>query len=347
MNNWLIYGANGYSGALIATEAKARGLMPILAGRNEKAIKALAEELGFKWSIFDLEDPQNIMRNVQDMQLVLNCAGPFSATSRPLINACIQSKAHYIDITGEISVFEYAHSQNKLAEKANIILCPGVGFDVIPTDCVAAQLKEMLPDANFLALGFDSKSGLSPGTAKTAVEALALGGRARIDGQIQRVPLAWKSRRIDFGKGEKLATTISWGDVCTAFYTTGIPNIEVYIPISPKRLSMLKKLNYVRWFLGFKWVQKYLKSKAGAQKGPNQKQRQEQLTRVWGEVKNAQGESKRIRITTANGYALTVSGSLTIAEHLLKPQVMNGYRTPSQLMGADFIMKLPGYADLL
>lgn len=345
MSNWLIYGANGYTGQLIAREAKLRGLNPILAGRNETSINALAEKLGFNSCIFDLKNRQNIVRKLANVQLVLNCAGPFSSTCQPLIDACIQSKVHYLDITGEISVFEYAHSQNQLAEESDIILCPGVGFDVIPTDCIAAQLKQILPDASYLALGFDSSSRISPGTAKTAIEGLALGGKARVNGQIRRVPLAWKSRWIDFGRGEKLATTIPWGDVSTAFYTTGIPNIEVYIPISPKRLSMLKKINYIRWCLGIKWVQNFLKSKLAKQKGPDPKQLQNQLTSVWGEVKNIQGDSKNIRITTANGYTLTVAGSLAVAEYLLKTRLKGGYKTPSQLMGADFITRLPGYAS--
>lgn len=345
MANWMIYGANGYTGELIAREAKARGLHPILAGRNEKAIRALAEKLGFNNRIFNLSDQKNTVNQLLDVQLVLNCAGPFSTTSQQMITACIQSGTHYIDITGEISTFEYAHSQNLLAQEANIVLCPGVGFDVTPTDCIAAQLKQMLPDANYLALGFDSNSAMSPGTAKTAVEGLAIGGKVRINSQIKTVPLAWKTRFIDFGTGEKLATTIPWGDVSTAFYTTGIPNIEVYIPISPKRLSMLKRVNYIRWIFGWRFVQRFLKKKAAEQKGPNREQFKSQLTYVWGEAINAQGQSKTVRITTANGYALTVASSLGIAEYLLKNKLNGGYRTPSQLMGLDFITKLAGYSD--
>lgn len=341
----MIYGANGYTGELIAREAKARNLHPILAGRNENAIKHLAEELGFKPCIFGLSDQLNIIKQLSNVQLVLNCAGPFSSTSEPMIKACLRSGTHYIDITGEISIFEYAHSQNLQAEEANIILCPGVGFDVTPTDCIASQLKEMIPDANYLALGFDSNSGISPGTAKTAIEGLAVGGKVRINGQIKTVPLAWKTRHINFGNGEKLATTIPWGDVSTAYYTTGIPNIEVYIPISPKRVSILKRANYIRWFLGLSFIQSFLKKKAAQQKGPNSEQLKSQLTYVWGEAKNSQGISKTVRIRTANGYALTVASSLGVAEHLLKNPVKGGYRTPSQLMGSDFITKLPGYGE--
>lgn len=345
MNNWMIYGANGYTGELIAREAKARGLTPIIAGRNQKEIKSLAEELGFSNRVFDLHDQQNLVTQLSDVQLVLNCAGPFSSTSQPMIKACIQSGTHYLDITGEISVFEYAHNQNLQAEAANIILCPGVGFDVIPTDSIAAKLKQALPDANYLALGFDTNSGLSPGTAKTAVEGLAHGGKVRINGQIKTVPLGWKTRTIDFGKGEKLATTIPWGDVSTAYYTTGIPNIEVYIPVSERKLSILKRANYIRWLLGFNPVQNFLKRKAAKQKGPNAEQLKHLVTYVWGEAKNAKGESKIARITTANGYALTISGSLAVVEYLLKNKVTGGYTTPSQLMGTDFISKLPGSSE--
>lgn len=346
MNEWMIYGANGYTGELIAREAKTRGLKPILAGRNEKAIISLAKELELNNRIFNLSDPGDIIYHLTGVKLVLNCAGPFSHTSQQMIKACIQSGTDYIDITGEISVFEYAHSQNALAEEANIILCPGVGFDVTPTDCIAAQLKQILPDANYLALGFQSNSVLSPGTAKTAIEGLALGGKVRIDREIQTVPLAWKTRLIDFGKGEQLATTIPWGDVSTAYYTTGIPNIEVYIPISAKRLSILKRANYIRRLFGLSFIQSYLKKKAAKQKGPDIEQLKSQLTYVWGESKNAQGESKTIRITTTNGYALTVASSVGVAEYLLKNKIKGGYKTPSQLMGSDYITKLPGYTTV-
>ncbi len=338
----MIYGANGYTGELIAREAKARGHQPILAGRNDKEIKSLAEELGFISRVFDLNDSKNLKKQLSDIHLVLNCAGPFSSTSKPVIEACMQTGVHYLDITGEISVFEYAHGQDSQARSAGILICPGVGFDVIPTDCMAATLKQILPDANYLALGFDTGSGLSPGTAKTAVEGLAQGGKVRVEGKIKQVPLAWKTRKIDFGTGEKLAATIPWGDVSTAYYTTGIPNIEVYIPVPKKRLSLLKKLNYIRWLLALPPIQALLKKKAAKLEGPNPEQLEKLKTYVWGEVKNAQGERKTARLTTANGYLLTVQGSLAVVEYLLENSVPTGYITPAKLMGNDFIIKLPG-----
>jgi short subunit dehydrogenase-like uncharacterized protein len=344
---WMIYGANGYTGELIAREARRRGESPVLAGRSNR-VERLAQELGFEHRVFDLEDNHQIGQHLQGISLVLHCAGPFSATSAPMIEGCLQAGAHYLDITGEISVFEHAHAQAARAKKSGIVICPGVGFDVIPTDCVAAALKKALPDATHLALGFDSRSGFSPGTAKTSVEGLASGGRARINGKISKVPMAWKVRRIRFGRDEKLAMTIPWGDVCTAWYSTGIPDIEVYIPVSERVVKSAKLSNYVRPLLGLSLVQDFMKKRIGKTvKGPDAATRDKLTTAVWGEASNAAGQKKTARITTANGYSLTVTGSLAVVEYLLKNTVPAGSYTPSLLLGAELVSTLPGSGPLV
>ena len=190
---WMIYGANGYTGALIARQAVANGQRPILAGRNSAAVAALADELGLEGRVFELHNAEELGRQLADIDLVLHCAGPFSATSAPMIEGCLAARAHYLDISGEIAVFEHAQAQATRATEAGVVLCPGVGFDVIPTDCVAARLAEAMPEATHLALGFDSRSGFSPGTAKTSVEALGQGGSIRRTSRITPVPLAWRT----------------------------------------------------------------------------------------------------------------------------------------------------------
>lgn len=338
---WMIYGANGYTGELIAREAKKRGLTPVLAGRSEDKVRPLAAELGLESRSFSLDSNAEVDRGLAGIGLVLHCAGPFSHTSAPMIEGCLRQKAHYLDITGEIAVFEHAQAQQARAQAAGVVLCPGVGFDVIPTDCVAAALKQALPDATHLALGFDSRSGFSPGTAKTSVEGLALGGRIRRNGRIEAVPLAWRTRRIDFGDGEKLAMTIPWGDVSTAYHSTGIPNIEVYLPGSPRLIRNAQRLNHVRWLLGLKPVQALLKKQAGKTRGPGAELRAKQPTFVWGEAKNARGEVRTARLRTANGYSLTVTGSLAVVQHLLVNSAAGGAYTPSKLVGPELVLTLP------
>lgn len=348
MPNWMIYGANGYTGALIAREAKRRTLQPVLAGRNREQIEKLANELQLPCRVFDLRDAEEAAKQIKGMRVVLHCAGPFSATSTPMIEACLAAGAHYLDITGEIGVFEHAHAQHARASSAGIVICPGVGFDVIPTDCVAGALKAALPDATQLRLGFDSRSGFSPGTAKTSVEGLAQGGKVRKNGKIVTVPLAAQTRRIDFGDGEKLAMTIPWGDVATAYYSTGIPDIEVYIPASPGMVMSARYASHFRWLLGFKPVQGLMKKRIGSTvKGPDEAARNRLPTHVWGEAVNAQGQKKTARIKTANGYSLTVTGSLAIVEHLLRSRPAGGYYTPSALAGTDLVTRLPGSGKLV
>ncbi|MET0593209.1 MAG: saccharopine dehydrogenase NADP-binding domain-containing protein [Polyangiaceae bacterium] len=343
---WLIYGANGYTGELIAREAKKRGLSPVLGGRSADKVGKLATELGFEQRVFPIDDGASMAAHLDGIGLVLHCAGPFSATSAPMIDACIRAKAHYLDITGEIAVFEHAQTKSAAAKTAGVVVCPGVGFDVIPTDCVAAALKEALPDATHLALGFDSNSVLSAGTAKTTVEGIPQGGKVRRNGKIVDVPHAHATRRIDFGKGEKLAMSVPWGDVSTAFYTTGVPDIEVFVPTTPMLLFGTRQANHFGWLLGSKMVQDFLKGLAAKSKGPTAEQLDKQSTYVWGEATNARGEKKTARIRTANGYAITVTGALAVAEFLLKNRPEGGTYTPARLMGPDLVTKLPGSSPL-
>lgn len=338
----MVYGANGYTGELIARKAVADGLKPVVAGRSRDKVERLASELGLEARVFGLDNVEEIASHLQGITVVLHCAGPFSATAEPMMRACIKAGAHYLDITGEISVFEQAQQLDALAKTAGVVLCPGVGFDVIPTDCVAAKLKEELPDATHLSLGFDSRSGFSPGTAKTSVEGLAQGGKVRRSGAIVSVPLAFKVREINFGDGSKLAMTIPWGDVSTAFHSTGIPNIEVFIPGSPRMFKGAKRANWVRPLLGLGFVQDMIKARIDKTvKGPSEKARQAMPTFVWGEARNGKGQKRTVRIKTANGYSLTIVGSLAVANHLLKKKVASGAMTPSRLMGADFVTTLP------
>ena len=347
--SWTIYGANGYTGRLIVAEAVSRGHRPVLAGRNTAALRAMGAEYGLPVRAFALDDPAVVRQALKGQALVLHCAGPFSATSAPMLDACLATKAHYLDITGEIDVFAAAHARDAEAKAAGIVVLPGAGFDVVPTDCLAAQLKAALPEATELVLAFEAGGGPSPGTAKTGVEGLGQGGRARIDGKLVRVPLAWKSRRFDRAPAGaapdlRLAMTIPWGDLYTAFVSTGIPNIETYLGASQATVSRLRLLRLLGPALGLSPVQALLKSRiTSSVPGPSAEQRERSTTTVWGEVRDAAGRERRLRLRTPNGYTLTALAALGIVERLVRGAApAGGYYTPSQLMGADYVQSLPG-----
>jgi len=343
MHPILIYGANGYTGKLIAAEACRRGLKPVLAGRNRDALDALAEPLKLTRRVFELGDSAEIDRNLDGIRIVLNCAGPFSRTCRPLLEACLRNQVHYLDITGEIDVFSLCHQNHKRAQHEGVVVFPGTGFDVVPTDCLAAMLKHRMPDASHLVLAFEAAGGPSPGTARTSVAGLAKGGRARIDGEVVEVPLAWKSRSFIREDGsERSAVSIPWGDVYTAFVSTGIPNIETYMSMPAKTIANLARLRHLRGVRAWAPVQNFRQGKAAQTAGPDEQRRQVSGCQVWGEVRNASGKQASLSLITPNGYSLTVSASLGIVEHLLANKPAGGYYTPSLLMGEDYVLGLPG-----
>ncbi|MDH1262166.1 saccharopine dehydrogenase NADP-binding domain-containing protein [Pseudomonas sp. GD03944] len=347
-HNWLIYGANGYTGHLLAEQARREGLTPILAGRSPDAVHAVGSALGLECRVFDVQHPERTLEALADVAVVAHCAGPFSATSAPMIDACLASASHYVDITGEIGVFEAAHARDAQARELGVVVCPGVGFDVIPTDCLAACLHQAMPDARELALGFDTASGLSPGTAKTTVEGLSLGGKVRRGGVITDVPLGYKRRTIDFGRGQKSAVTIPWGDVATAYYSTAIDNIEVYLPTPPALAMGMRLIDPLRPLFGLPRVQDWLKQQVQARiQGPDQNARERLRTWVWGEVRNAVGQVKSARVETANGYEVTVHGALLAVRHLLAYHGAGGYFTPSRLLGARCVEQLPGSGSIV
>lgn len=339
--SWMIYGANGYTGELIAREAVARGMRPVLAGRNRKAIESLGKALGLETQVFALD--ADLISELQGHRLVLHCAGPFSVTSAPMIEACLASNTHYLDITGEIDVFEHAWNQDERARKADVLLCPGVGFDVVPTDCLAAGLVSRLPAATSLILAFEAGGGPSRGTAKTSVEGLGKGGRIRENGELRRVPSAWKSRQIPFPGGERSAVTIPWGDVFTAWVSTGIPNIQVYMSMSPAAINKMKRLASLGPILSWGLVQGWLRRQVGKRiSGPDESRRADTGVQVWGEASSADGRRVEASLTGPNGYDMTVTASLGIVEKLLEKTFAGGFMTPSLLMGPDYAATLPG-----
>lgn len=341
-NNFLIYGANGYTGELITRYAAERGLKPILAGRNEARISELAGKYGFEYRVFSLDDTAKLDAALQEVDMVLHCAGPFSITSLPMVKACLRNKKHYTDITGEISVFETCAAMDKQAVDAGVMVMPGVGFDVVPSDCLAKHLKDRLPSATHLSLAFYGMGRISHGTQATMTMNVGRGGAIRKDGKITAVPAAWKTREIDFGEGvTKTGVTIPWGDVSTAFYSTGIPNIEVFTVVPKGALKAMKMSRYIGWLLATRPVQKYLQSKIPPG-GPSDAEREKGKTLMWGEARDAHGNRVEARQQGPEGYTVTALAALNIAEKIMSGNFTPGFQTPAKVYGAELISEIDG-----
>lgn len=343
MSKFLLYGANGYTGRLIAREAVVRGLRPILAGRNADAVGVPARELGLEQRIFSLDDATATRTALEGVAAVLHCSGPFARTATPMVDACLSARVHYLDITGEIGVFESLAARDTEAMASGILLMPGVGFDVVPSDCLAAHLHRRLPGAKHLALGFHGIGRYSRGTATTIVENLHRGGCMRREGVLTSVPAAWRTRDIDFGQGPTLAVTIPWGDVSTAYRSTGIGNIEVYTAVARRELRFMRLSRHLGWALRSSLVQNFLKRRIQAgPPGPSDEERAKGYTLLWGEVDDAQGRRMVSRLWGPEGYTFTMLTALAVLARVLAGDAPPGYQTPSLAYGADFVLDVPG-----
>lgn len=260
-----------------------------------------------------------------------------------MADACLRARAHYLDITGEIAVFESLAARDREALGAGVMLLPGVGFDVVPSDCLAAHLKRRLPTATRLRLAIGGAGRLSRGTLTTMVENLHRGGMIRRGGRLTPVPAAWRTREVDFGRGPVTATTIPWGDVSTAFHSTGIPDVEVYAATPAAARVLLKVSRPFKGLLASATAQTFLKGRIRKlPPGPSEEELRRGVSLVWGEVEDDAGERRASRLRGPEGYALTVRTALAAVARVLGGDYTPGFQTPSRAYGPDFIMGIEG-----
>lgn len=343
-NTFLLYGANGYTGELIARHAHEYNLQPILAGRREEALLPLAAKLNLPYKVVDLNDTPTLVAALKEVKVVVHAAGPFQFTARQMVEACLKTGTHYLDINGDIAVFEMLRHHNAAAKQAGIMIMPGVGFDVVPTDCIALLLKKLLPDAVKLQLAFAmTGGGLSHGTATTMANRLGEGGAIRKNGKIVRLPLGKKGMWIDFGIKKLFVMSIPWGDISTAWFTTGIPDIETYAGVSHKTYRLLKLQPLFNWLLRTSFIRNFIKKRINSRAaGPSDKIRNKATGLVWGEVTNSAGKTASARLIGPEGYTFTVHSTLLIVQKALKGFSAPGYQTPAKVYGEDMVLEVPG-----
>jgi saccharopine dehydrogenase (NAD+, L-lysine-forming) len=324
----LVYGANGYSGALLARLAVTRGERPILAGRSEAPVRALAEELGLPYRA---GAPSPAL--LEGVGAVVNCAGPFAATARPMVAACLAAGVHYLDITGELDVFAWMFAQDGAARAAGVAMITGAGFDVVPTDCLAALLAAELPGAVALEIAFSAPGGLSRGTARTALAEMGSGALRRVGGELVATRFGAPSRSVPFPSGVQRVGATRWGDLATAYRSTSIPDITVYMPLPPgTALAPLFRFAPLR-----RTVQALVRPG-----GPSSSVRSASGCEAWAEVRDAAGATRSATLTGPNAYALTADASLRAVQRVLGGSVAPGVHTPSSGLGADFVRSLDG-----
>ncbi len=340
---FLLYGATGFVGDAISRLAIEYGLRPVLAGRDAGKLEKMAAELGVEHKVFDLRDPHKIEQALKDVAVVLHCAGPYVNTSKPMVEACLRSGTHYLDLTGELPVYEAIAARDAEARARGIMLLPGVGFDVVPTDCLAVHLKQRLPSATRLTLAFkpEGPAGLPPGTQRTVIELIPYGNRVRRNGRLESPQQATKTRLIDFGQGPVQAARLTWGDVFTAFYSTGIPNIEDYSVLPKAVRQQMAAFESLRPLFKLAVVRNLLKR--GVKPGPTADKRARSFVHVWGEVEDDQGRRAVSRLHGPEaGVVWTGRAALAATRKVLAGNAPPGFQTPGLAYGADLVLECEG-----
>ena len=345
MKTFLIYGSYGYTGQLIVDLAVKDGLHLILAGRDEKKLRVQAKKYNLEYRAFSLDETSKLDSSLQEVDAVLHCAGPFVHTFRQMAEACLRNKKHYVDISGELAGFEALAEMDDQAKRAGIMLLPGGGFDVVPSDCLAAHVKQRLPSATHFRLFLKGVgAGASRGTAKSSIENMHRQGRIRRDGKVVQVPPAWRVLKQDFGQGPVNVVSVGWGDVSTAYYSTGIPNIETYFAFPRVMIDFLYGLRVLGPLFYHRVAKTFLKALVDTvlPPGPSEEKRKKRFAIMIGEVVDARGNRAVSKLITPEGYTCTALTTVEIMKRILNDEYKVGFQTPSLVYGSDFILQFAG-----
>ncbi len=339
----LIYGATGYTGELLARAARQEGLAPILCGRSQDKVWQLASELGLEYRVSDLEDPGRLDQALAGVDVVMNAAGPFVHTAPALVDACLRPGAHYLDVTGEVSVVEAVSRRGDEAKRRDVMLMPAAGFDVVASDCLAAHAARRVRSGKRLFIGFSGLRLISRGSALTILEQLGDPVWVRRDGMLGKVPAASIERPFDYGKGPSPSVVVSWADVASAYFTTGVPDISAYFEITPGIRLHNTMVDLFGWALPFTpWRAFVMANTAWMPPGPTDAERATRESIIAVEVEGASGEIARSRLRTPEAYTFTAQAATAITRQVLADNWEPGFQTPARVYGPDFVLTLPG-----
>jgi short subunit dehydrogenase-like uncharacterized protein len=362
-SNLLIYGVTGYVGGLISRLAAAAGLPHLAAGRDLEQVTAHADPLMLPARTFSLSDPAKVSRALGDVAVVLNAAGPFAETAPPLAEACLRAGAHYLDLADEVPELEAIRCLDARAREAGIMLLPGVGFGVLPTDALAARLKRRLPSAVRLRLAVETVGGMSRGSLRTQFRDLRRGaGVKRRGGEMVPARAGEERLVLDLGGGRRVAVTDPWrGDLASAWWSSVYPEIDVYA-VHPAWLRWLRSPRWLRWPRSpssAPWlpdwdlaspVRALLASRAGRAlvrraialrpAGPAEAELAAGLTRIWAQADDAAGHRVTARLRGPERHLFTARTALWVAQRVLAGRLRVGFQTPATAYGPDLVDRL-------
>lgn len=339
----LIYGATSYTGRLIAKRARHLRQAPIVAGRNAHRVGALADTLGMPARVCALDNPAALDQALADVGVVINAASPFAETAPALVEACLRTRTHYLDVSGELPTFETAYRYDSAAHKRGMMIMPGVGFMIVASDCLAMHVAALVPNAKYVRIGYLRPTSISRGTLRASLAMASSHVTIRRNRQLTLVPASRLQRSFDYGDGERDSVAVSGADVFTAYYSTGINNIETYIEADFISRTLYQVTAGVAETLQFAPVRRWVDFVAQAwPEGPSETQRQHEKCVVVAEAEDSWRRRGCARLVTPNGYDFTAEAATTIARRVMRGDFRPGFQTPGKVYGPNFVIGLAG-----
>jgi short subunit dehydrogenase-like uncharacterized protein len=340
--SWMLYGATGYSGTLIAEEAVRRGHSPILAGRNAEKLRVLAERLELEWVVFSFDDAGALFKAAKSVDLMLHAAGPFAETCAPMMDACLAGKTHYMDISNEISVLQAAQARHRLAEENGVSIIPGVGFGTVASSCLVRYVCEQIAEPVSLEIVISPYvAQSSAGAAKSTLETIAHGGYVRRNGALMGIPFGSGAKRIRIGNGERNVLPVPSGDLEAAYLATGIADITVYMttPLNPMlaRLVLPRAQKLLSWDALRQQLARWLDGRPASSVAKLVDANRRSW--LWVQATDRHGNKAEAWLETGEGYNFTASASIRAVEWVLCHHPV-GVNVPAAAFGADFVLQM-------
>jgi short subunit dehydrogenase-like uncharacterized protein len=315
MTRLMIYGATGYTGRMAATHARAAGLDLILAGRDETRLAELGRSHGAEHRVFTLDHGAAIDAALQDVAVLLNCAGPFQRTADPLMRGAIRTGAHYLDIAAELDSYRLAEAYDAQAQAAGVMLLPGSGGSVAMLGSLAGRAAKRVGRPHTIRVALHVAGAMSRGSAISAAENLTAECLERVEGVLRsREP--GNTRDFDFGAGPVPCFPVTLPDLMTLWRALQVPNIGTFVHVSGSAFPTgdLHTLP----------------------DGPSAAEREANRYQAAVEVTGAGGEAVRAILDTVNGYSFTPLAAAEAARRVLTGEARPGFQTPMGLFGNGF-----------
>ena len=337
----VVIGATGFTGGLIAQELADPERGPagtfIAAGRDQERLELLAGELDGAAvpQVVDVTSSESLHRLIRPGDAVINCAGPFAELGEPVVRACVEIGAHYLDTTGEQPFMRAMHERyHQDAREAGVSVVNGMAFEYALGDCAAAAATADLPtplrsvDVTYAWGGTAS----SVGTRRTALGMLGRKGWVLEDGHWRQRPQADRRRTVTLASGTTLhAVGFGAGEVVTVPRYRSVRTVRGWLvmgrmaarvasvasPLLPVVVPVLRPL---------------LEPLVTRAPDPSPAERQDSRFTIRVEIEAADGGRRAAEVEGRDPYGITAAITVAGASRALEPDAERGVVAPAQLM---------------